>query len=95
MNTVMPRAATGSAHHHPKSALSPIPPRAITESQKQAVVWKASASSARLWSLAAARFLARASQSMVAIDTEVSTIPTTLGSGRSYRQREWSASSPT
>jgi hypothetical protein len=35
---VMPRAATGSAHHHPNAALSPMPARVMMESHQQAVV---------------------------------------------------------
>ena len=57
MKAVIPSAATGSAHHQPKAALSPTPESVTMESQKHAVVWKASASSARLPSLCAAAAL--------------------------------------
>jgi hypothetical protein len=36
--TVIPSAATGSAHHQPKRAFSPIPVRVISESHQHAVV---------------------------------------------------------
>ena len=85
---VIPRAATGSAHHQPKAALRPMPARVIRESHQQAVVWKASAFNAWLPRPAAARRLARASQSMANRETTVRPIPTRLADGRSRRQSE-------
>ncbi len=43
----MPSAARGSAHHQPNSVFSPTPASAMSDSQKHALVWNQSASSAR------------------------------------------------
>ncbi len=37
MNQVIPSAATGSAHHQPKSAFNPMPASVMSDNQKQAV----------------------------------------------------------
>ncbi len=83
MNHVIPSAAAGSAHHHPSAAFRPMPASVMIESQKHAVVWKASASMARLPRRCAARRFALASHRIAAIERSVSTIPTTLGRGAS------------
>ena len=48
MSEAITSAAAGSAHHQPKNAFSARPASAATESHQQAVVWNASARSARL-----------------------------------------------
>ena len=79
----MPRAASGSAHHHPKAALSAIPIKVMNDNQKQTVVWKASAPIARLCRAAAARRLARPKYHMTIMDIGVTTKPTSVELGRS------------
>ena len=79
----MPSAATGSAHHQPSAALSPMPASVISDSHQQAVVWNESASIARLPRSTATRRLARASHRIATIDTAVMTTPARVGSGRS------------
>ncbi len=76
-------AATGSAHHQPNRAFSPMPPRTMIDSHQQAVVWNASASSERLPSAIAVDRFARASHHITPIERLVTAIPTGLGSGRS------------
>ncbi len=95
MNQAIPSAATGSAHHHPSAAFKPTPTTVMTESQKHAVVWNASAASARLPIAVAVLRFARASHCMTAIETSASTIPTVLGDGRSRPHNDVTASSPT
>jgi hypothetical protein len=83
MKTVMPRAASGSAHQKPKSAFAPMPTSRQSESQKQASVWNASAVIARLPSAMPTRRFSRASHHMTTNETAARTIPTGDGSGRS------------
>jgi len=73
---VIPRAATGSAHHQPRTAFKATPASVVNESHQQAVVWKASASIALLPSDTAALRLARASHIMAASETVVTAMPT-------------------
>jgi hypothetical protein len=83
----MTSAASGSAHHQPRSPLSPTPTSAATDSHQQAVVWKASAARASLPSSRASLRLAPASQSITAMETARRTTPTALKAGRSAVHR--------
>jgi len=44
----MPKAATGSAHHRPRSAFRASPPSRIADKEPQMSVWRESASIAPL-----------------------------------------------
>ena len=91
----MTRAEMGSAHHQPNAELSPTPPSVARESCQHAIVCAASARSAELPNVAAARRFAPASQNMTAIDTAERTIPTILESGLAPVTRAFTASNAT
>src|ERR671910_2782651 len=85
--TTTASAATGSAHHQPSAALSARPMSTTADSQTHAVVWAASAATARLASAVATWRFRRASTGMTMSDSAVRTRPTVLASGSSRSAR--------
>src|SRR4051794_36312923 len=91
----MPSPATGSAHHHPNSALAPRPTSSTAESSAHRFVCCASATAADEPMTGASSRLARARSGITASDSAAMTMPTTLVSGRAPPSRSRTASTPT
>jgi hypothetical protein len=90
--TATPRAATGSAHHHPSRAFAPSPSSTTPDSQAHSSVCRASETTAWEPSGAPRRRLARARIGISTSDRPAITMPTGLASGPSC-ERSWPTAS--